>query len=99
MDPDTQPRQSLIVPSPRPLLFITQWRSGEAVPDAAQELVANGPIGIEPLLAVALLDGGIGGRPVFDFRGKPAGQLEGPIGGFPGQRYHEVRGVALPPFA
>src|SRR5262252_1464822 len=98
MDPHTQPRQSLIVPSPGRHLFIAQWRSGEAVPDAAQELVANGPIGIEPLLAVALLDGGIGGRPVFDFRGKPAGQFEGLMVGFRGQRYDEIEVEPLPVF-
>src|SRR5258708_36568159 len=75
---------------------MAEWRSGEALLDAAQKLVANGPIGIEPLLAVALLDGGIRSRPVFDLGRHPAGQLEGLMMGFRGQRDNEIEIQSLP---
>src|SRR5215468_9938737 len=77
-------------------LFIAGWRSGEAVLDPAQELVANGPVGIEPLLAAALLDGGIGGGPVFDLGRHAACQLEGLMMGFRGQGDNKVEIQSFP---
>ena len=47
-------------------------------------------MGIEPLFAVTLLDGRIGGRPVFDFDGNRAGQLQGFMMGFRRQRDNEI---------
>jgi hypothetical protein len=55
-------------------LFIPGGGRAEPLPDPAHQVVADFAIGVEPLLAVALGDGGIGGRPVFNIKGERAGE-------------------------
>src|SRR5437763_8314215 len=58
--------------------------------DPFQELIANGPIGVELLLAAAAYHGRIRGRPVFDLDRQPSRELEGLVVRFRRERHDHV---------
>src|SRR5580704_17660240 len=80
-------RDRQLLPAP---LFVAGSCGAEALPDPPHELLADLAIRIEPLLAVPLDDGGIGGRPVFDLEGERAGEVERLMVGFRRQRDDEI---------
>jgi hypothetical protein len=91
------PRLHLRATSPY-LLFIARGYGAEALPDPAHQLVADVAIGVEPLLAVTLGDGGIGGRPVFDVEGERAGEVERLVVGLRRERDDEIEVEAFEVF-
>src|SRR5688572_22944567 len=83
--PPLQPlRKTPGVPrSPRPLVAPTAG-CGEALLDAAHEEVADLAVGVQPHLARALDQGGVGGVPELELGCRGAGELDGAVLGFGG---------------
>src|ERR1700679_472522 len=67
----------------------------KAAPDARHQFIAGGAVGVQPLVAGAFGERRVGGRPVFDDRGRRARQLHRLVVGFGREGDHEVEGVLL----
>jgi hypothetical protein len=70
-------RLCVMAKTARPVaLFVAGVGRAEPPSDPAHQLIADFAIGVESLLAVALDDGGIGGRPIFDVEGELAAEVQ-----------------------
>src|ERR1700722_14695142 len=65
-------------------------RPGKALPDTLHELVADFPIGVEPLRAASFNDGRIRRRPILHVDAAGAGQFQRPVMRLRRQRDDEI---------